>query len=151
MKKIFLILIVLVGISFLIIYFFLTRSNPKNILSPESEIAEKPLAKYSFSELKNRIPQGGNITIGNNLKTGDGFSSYMFYFETEGKKVSGMINIPVKPGEYPVLVLLRGFIDQQIYTTGDGTRRDGEIFAQNGFITLAPDFKYTLQGNALQG
>lgn len=105
-----------------------------------TQIVEKPLEKYSFARLKNRIPQGGDITIGDNVKTGDNFSSYIFHANTEGKKVSGMMNIPAKPGNYPVLVLLRGFIDQQIYATGDGTRRDGEIFAQNGFIALAPDF-----------
>mgnify|MGYP001612186871 CR=1 FL=1 len=138
MQKALLILVIL--IVFTSATLFLAKSNPKNILSPISQIMEKTLEKYSFERLKNRIPQGGNIYIGKELKNGTGFSSHIFYFTTEGKKVSGMINIPTKAGAYPVLVLLRGFIDQQIYTTGDGTRRDGEIFAQNGFITLAPDF-----------
>lgn len=131
-------------IIFIIVIYFLLQSNSKNILSPISQNkiskVEKPLEKYNFERLKNRTPQGGNISIGNNVKTGNGFSSYKFYFITDNKKVSGMMNIPAKSGKYPILILIRGFIDQQIYTTGDGTRRDGEIFAQNGFITLAPDF-----------
>lgn len=101
---------------------------------------EKPLEKYNFERLRTRIPQGKNITTGRNIKTGDGFSSGIYYFSTEGKQVSGMINIPTRPGKFPIIILLRGFIDQKNYITGDGTRRDGEIFAQNGFITLAPDF-----------
>lgn len=130
------------------LFFMFSRKNTINILSPIGQITEKPLEKYTLERLKTRIPISSNITIGNQVKTGNGFSSYLFYFNTEGpvpsgvegKKVSGMINVPNKSGEFPVLVLLRGFVDQKIFTTGDGTRHGGEIFAANGFISLAPDF-----------
>lgn len=142
MKKVILISVILFFIIAVTIFFFLTSSNPKNILSPVSIITEKPLEKYEFQRLRNRVisAPSNNIEVGAQLKNTDGFSSYIFYFTADNKKVSGMMNIPTKSGKYPVLLLLRGYIDQQIYTTGDGTRRDGEIFAQNGFITLAPDF-----------
>lgn len=148
MKKIFILIPLIIFITVITFIIFFSQSNPQNILSPVSKIKEKPLTKYSFENLKGRTAQGGNITIGENVKKADGFSSYIFYFTTDGlapsgvggKKVSGMMNMPNKSGKYPVLILLRGFIDQKIYTTGDGTRRAGEIFAQNGFITLAPDF-----------
>lgn len=144
MKKLFFIIPLIIFIVVITIIFFLYKSNPENILSPISSKnilkTEKPLEKYTFERLKNRIANPGNIEVGAELKNANGFAAYIFYFTTEGKKVSGMMNIPQKPGKYPILVLLRGFIDQQIYTTGDGTRRDGEIFAANGFISLAPDF-----------
>lgn len=128
--------------------YLLTKPKTNQVLNPTAQINPKPLAKYAFENLKTRTSAGGNISIGQNVKKGTGFSSYIFYFPAEGpspsgvgsKKVSGMMNIPQKPGNYPVLILLRGYIDQKIYTTGDGTRRDGEIFAENGFIALAPDF-----------
>lgn len=140
MKKVIAVILIAAGVAAISTFFILNNSSRQNILSPLGQITEKPLEKYSFDRLKNRIPAAGNMEIGNQLKTGGAFSSYLFYFETERKKVSGMLNVPAKPGKHPVLVLLRGFIDQKIYTTGEGTRRDGEIFAQNGFITLAPDF-----------
>ena len=37
------------------------------------------------------------------------------------------------------MVLIRGYVDQTIYTTGEGTRQVGEEFASQGFITLSPD------------
>jgi dipeptidyl aminopeptidase/acylaminoacyl peptidase len=64
----------------------------------------------------------------------------MFYFYVSGKKVSGLLNIPKKSGRLPVIVLLRGFMDPAKYTVGMGTQHDGEVFAENGYITLAPDF-----------
>jgi alpha-beta hydrolase superfamily lysophospholipase len=36
--------------------------------------------------------------------------------------------------------MLRGYVDQKEYVIGKGTQRGGEFFAQNGFITIAPDF-----------
>lgn len=144
MKKLFFAIPLIIFIIVITIIIFLVRSNPNNILSPISSNkilkTEKPLEKYEFERLKNRIAVPGNIEVGARVKNLNDFASYIFYFTTEGKEVSGMMNVPTKPGKYPVLVLLRGFIDQQIFITGDGTRRDGEIFAQNGFIALAPDF-----------
>ncbi len=140
MRKIFILIPLITFTIVITVIIFLANSSPQNILSPISKITQKPLEKYTFEKLKNRVSAAGNMTIGNQLKTGDGFSSYIFYFTTERKKVSGMMNIPKRSGKYPVLILLRGFIDQKVYTTGDGTRRDGEVFARNGFITLAPDF-----------
>ena len=36
--------------------------------------------------------------------------------------------------------MLRGYVDQEIYETGTGTKNTAEAFARHGFITLAPDF-----------
>lgn len=36
--------------------------------------------------------------------------------------------------------MLRGYVDQSIYYSGLGSARGGEFFAENGFITIAPDF-----------
>ena len=50
------------------------------------------------------------------------------------------MNVPKKAGDYPVILMIRGFVDPSVYTTGMGTTHGGELMAQNGFITLAPDF-----------
>jgi dipeptidyl aminopeptidase/acylaminoacyl peptidase len=54
-----------------------------------------------------------------------------------------MANIPLPSAEVdklPVIVMLRGYVDQEIYETGIGTRYAADVFARNGFVTLAPDF-----------
>lgn len=114
-----------------------------NIISPlskEPSPTPKPLAKYTFTSLQKRAVQSSAITIGGQLKDEAQFSSYTFFFKDNGKKVSGLLNVPKLAGTYPVIVMFRGYVDRKIYTTGEGTRRGGEYFAQNGFITLAPDF-----------
>lgn len=81
------------------------------------------------------------------------FTSYEFSMQfspdlgSNLKTTSGLINIPKGlpaggqgSGPYPLVVMFRGYIDQKMYTTGAGTQHAGEVFANNGFITMAPDF-----------
>lgn len=115
-------------------------SNDKIISPLGSRLKEKPLDKYTFARLKETKFSENPITFGKMIKDENTFMSYVFYFSIEGKKVSGLTNIPKKEGTYPVIVMLRGYVDKEKYSIGEGTKRAGEVFAQNGFITLAPDF-----------
>lgn len=145
MKKIILAFILILIIASL--YFFLFQQRKQKIVNPLSKITEKPLNKYNFEALRKKEFKESKITIGKVLKEGDGFKSYIFYFTVEGekgpsdeRKVSGLLHLPDKEGVYPVIVMFRGYIDKEKYLIGEGTRHAGEVFAQNGFITLAPDF-----------
>lgn len=104
------------------------------------KIAEKPLDKYTIDVLSKQKFATSSIEIGDEIKDEKDFNSRMFYFWVGGGKVSGLLNFPKDAGTYPVIVMYRGYIDRETYRTGDGTRRSGEVFAKNGFITVAPDF-----------
>lgn len=101
---------------------------------------EKPLKKYTFENLRKTQFSKSPITLGRLLEEKDTHVSQMFYFSSNYKKVSGLLNVPTEEGTYPVVIMLRGYITKESYETGIGTKRAGEVFAQNGFITLAPDF-----------
>lgn len=124
--------------------FFINRRSVTNLINPSFKNLEekkpKPLDKYTIESLAKTKFQGSQITIGDVVKDEPNFASYPFYFYVDGKKVSGLAHFPKQPGTYPIIVMFRGYIDRQTYTTGEGTRRAGQFFAQNGFITLAPDF-----------
>ncbi|HCR35734.1 hypothetical protein A2130_02945 [Candidatus Woesebacteria bacterium GWC2_33_12] len=106
----------------------------KNYLNKEQMLPAwnkpKPLEKYTIENLSKTNFEPSKITVDKNL----------FNFNVAGKKVTGLINIPESGGPFPVIVLLRGYVDQSIYTTGTGTKRVGEFLSQNGYITIAPDF-----------
>ncbi len=106
-----------------------------------------PLAVYSIPSLQANAKIGERIEVLNTISQKPTFVSkkFLMYFaanpsKLESKKTSGMINIPVEPGAYPLIVMLRGYVDQSIYQTGVGTKNAGEYFAANGYITIAPDF-----------
>jgi uncharacterized protein len=125
---------------------FLSRiyTTNQNQISPfiEKEIFGYPLKKYSFKSLKesNRNNTGSKIEIGEIIGEYETHTSFIFYFTTQGKKVSGLINIPNQGELLPVAVLFRGFVDKSIYSTGIGTNNVGKTLAENGFVTVAPDF-----------
>ncbi len=144
------------GIESVISIPFANKQNLTDSLSPVNKIAEPTvssnLAQYSFGALKKRNYPGSEIILERKLKVEDGYISYLFSFTTDGKKVTGQANIPKsarhatqgaavgKAGRFPVVVMVRGYVDREVYETGIGTRKAASRFAENGFITLAPDF-----------
>lgn len=140
----FLVLAALLSLTILGIIFFLPVYQNNVLISPLSQNffkQVKPLDKYNFENLRKKEYQGSEIKLEKVIKGEDVYTSYLFSYESEGKKVTGMANIPnTRNGKRPVVILLRGYADDEIYFTGLGTRKVAGVFAENGFITLAPDF-----------
>lgn len=117
-------------------------------VAQKEKVKEKPLLKYTFENLKRSKFKPSAITLGETLEEKESHISRLFFYnlrdvvsgENRKKRISGLINVPKKEGVYPVIVMMRGFVPVETYATGIGTKRAGEVFAQNGFITLAPDF-----------
>lgn len=146
-KTAFLLIIILIGIILLLIAWQLSRQS-SGIVSPLGlgslkQIAKptpKPLIKYTFENLKKRKSQSSQIKLERVLKEEEEFIAYLFSYTSDQRKITGLAHLPEKPGQLPVIVMLRGYVDQEIYETGIGTSRAGEVFSRQGFITLAPDF-----------
>ncbi len=117
-----------------------TSSNP----SPTAFLKQpEPLidySKYSFQSLKEKIYPPGQIKLGKILKKETLFTSYLFTYQTEGKTISGLANIPKASGKFPVIILLRGYADKNYYYSGLGTEKSANFLAENGFLTLSSDF-----------
>mgnify|MGYP001608084372 CR=1 FL=1 len=139
MKKI---ALVILGLGLLI---FLLPEQRINLLSPllpstSWRTKPKPLLKYSFENLRSRQYPGSEIKLEKIIKKEASYTSWLFSYQSDGQRITGMANIPVKSYKLPVILMLRGYADDEIYFTGLGTRKAAGVFAENGFITLAPDF-----------
>jgi dienelactone hydrolase len=122
----------------------------------ETGVPEKiaELEEYKFENLAKREYVGSEIKLERVLGEEKGFTSYLFSFESDGKRVTGWANVPGGTKElknleteeqgtlekYPVIVMLRGYVGKEVYQTGMGTWKAAGKFAENGYITLAPDF-----------
>ncbi len=116
------------------------------------KIIDRSLDKYTIDNLSKVKIQSSNIKIEKTLKENKNFTSYLFFFEFdptlsggEKKKVSGIINIPKAihqqaDKKFPLVLMARGYVDADKYTSGEGTGHAAEVFVNNGFITMAPDF-----------
>ncbi len=130
------------------------------VLKPKFSVEEKPVdiqakptleamkateylvdySPYTFEALGKRQFEPGKIKLGAILTQEENFTSYVFTYQSDGKTISGMANIPVGLGRFPVIILLRGYADSQNYHVGLGTERSANNLAMGGFLTLAPDF-----------
>jgi len=126
---------------------FLELGADAPLLSPfNAKEKSFPLLQYTIPNLAKRRYQPSPITIEETLEEDDQFNSYVFSYLSLGKKITGQLNIPTElleaaAGEVaPVIIMLRGFVPEEIYTTGAGTSSAAGVLAENGYVTLAPDF-----------
>ncbi len=150
MKKIFFIFGFVIGIS-IVIFFSYTffKQQHKNELekpsiSTKDEI-KKPLEKYSFENLSNYQFQTNEIEINEVINQEENYESYLFFFQSLNKKISGVINVPILNNEtqkskLPIIIMNRGWAPVEQYYSGMGTKNAAAYYAKQGFITFSLDF-----------
>lgn len=114
-----------------------------SVLSPITQVVERPFDKYTIGYLSDRSRPAGRITLDEAIATSSAYTEYAFHYLSDGKKVTGLAHIPVGASgqrRAPVIVQFRGYVDHAIYVPGTGTKRSAEVFAARGYISLAPDF-----------
>lgn len=107
----------------------------------------KPFAAYTIENLASTAYPAGEFSIGKTLDETPDFTSSLFSFsfapnpaKKEQKASTGIINVPAEAKNAPLVVMLRGYVDQEAYVSGVGTSKAAEVFAGSGYITVAPDF-----------
>ena len=119
------------------------------------------LAQYNFENLKKREPQISEIKIveenkvldetrerliktyaKEGIKKENNFKSFVITFESNGKKISGMMNLPATPrsNKMPAIIMIRGYAESVGYFVGSGSWKAADELARNGFVTISLDF-----------
>ncbi len=107
----------------------------------EEPEAVKIYEPFTIENLRTYNFQARRIVIEKELQDFPNFTSYQFTFDPLGRKMTGQLNIPKDIGPNPkAIVLVRGWAPSETYYTGMGTKNAAAVFAQNGYITIAPDF-----------
>lgn len=121
--------------------FFFSDQKPTalNLIYPQPSPTPLPLLKYTIGNLKNYDYQASDIIVEDLISENEKYSAYLFSYTSQGKKITGQLNLP--NGQIKgVIVMIRGYVPAEIYTTGVGTRSAAGVLASNGYLTLAPDF-----------
>jgi dipeptidyl aminopeptidase/acylaminoacyl peptidase len=135
--------IFLIGLLFFGYQLFFAKNagflNP-DVREKKETIMEKPLLKYSFENIKKTGGIASKIKLEKILRKNSGFTSFIFSYLSNNRKISGLLHLPDGEEKKPIIVMLRGYVDKNEYQTGIGTRPAGEYYAKEGFITIAPDY-----------
>jgi dipeptidyl aminopeptidase/acylaminoacyl peptidase len=115
--------------------------------APDPTPVPTPFSVYEIGNLGGDNVEKGFLEIKDEVADEDTYKTYEFTFDfvpdvsgNEIRKTSGQINIPKEEGTHPVILMARGYVDRDIYETGIGTQPSASYYAENGFITVAPDF-----------
>jgi len=150
-KKIILLVLFLTLISsssFVLAYFYFQKDNSplkSTISTKKVEQKELPLLQYSIPALSKReFVAEQAIKVEKIISQNSADNSYvlLFTYLSQGKKISGALNLKLDENQSskPVIIMLRGWAPLESYYPGMGTKNAAAIFAQNGYLTLAPDF-----------
>ena len=135
--------------SFLIAYFYLKNEKVpliNDVINQKKVEKPLPLLQYSFKNLSQKeftTKQG--LKVEKILSEDDETGTYvlLFKYESQSKNISGALNVKIEAEESikkPTIVMLRGYVPIENYYSGLGTKNVATIFAENDYLTLAPDF-----------
>jgi dienelactone hydrolase len=113
--------------------------------TPTPTVTRYPLTldpKYlSIDALRARKYETSQIQIVRTIEEQKSFRRVQIEYQSDGLKITGMMNIPRGAGPFPVVVLDHGYFKPAEYKTGDGTIRAADAFAQRGYLTISPDYR----------
>lgn len=151
-KSSIIIIFILLVVVFAQGFYILQKNVFKNdsitsIMRSDEKPPETPLNAYTFENLRKTIFPASEITFGDVVDEEENYTQRLFYYtipsrpnESEASKVSGLATIPNTSGDYPVIVMYRGFVPEENFSSGVGTTPSASELGRNGYITLAPDF-----------
>lgn len=137
------IVLVLVGTG----YYFWPRI-PISPIGRQKEASKLNLEQYDFDNLRKRGGMASRIEIGGELETINkarkekfDFTTREISFESDGQKISGMINYwPEKSSLSKVIIMIRGYAEPVGYFVGSGTWKVADALAKEGYATISLDF-----------
>lgn len=125
-------------------------SAPASSASPAEEAKpERPVREISVLGLAEQRHRGDRLRLGAVRERTAAFTSYDVTYRSrtstrrgeESYTISGVLNVPIGPGEFPAVVLAHGYIDPAIYERGQGMTRERGYLATRGFIALHVDYR----------
>ena len=84
---------------------------------------------------------GSDLRLGKVLARTAAYTRYAVSYRADDLTITGIMNVPKGTGPFPVVVLLHGHIDEDVYVTGQGYRREQDSLARNGYVALHVDYR----------
>lgn len=102
---------------------------------------EELIFPYTIEGLRQHEFQSGEVSILETLDENESYTSYLIEYPSDGLTITGVMQIPIGEGPFPVIVMNHGFYARSVYSSGDGTDRASAYLARQGYLTLASDYR----------
>lgn len=84
---------------------------------------------------------GGDLKRGRVVGDFGAYVSREVTFRSGELTISGVLNVPDGKGPFPAVVLNHGYIDPELYVTGQGMPRELDYLTRAGFVVLHNDYR----------
>lgn len=116
-------------------------TNPEESTEPNTgETSQNPLP-YSLEALKQTTLRWTDLRLETTLAENAAYTRYRISYLSNDLRISGILNIPVGDGPFPVAILNHGYIDPAVYTVWRGLKREQDALARNGIAVLHTDYR----------
>ena len=102
-----------------------------------------PVARYMDS-IAHRTQNGGDFRITSSRgRQGSNAEAVLFAYRSDDLTITGLACLPVGQGQgpWPTLIINHGHFAFNQYDSGYDTLREDIFFAENGYLTIAPDYR----------
>ena len=88
-----------------------------------------------------RTQTGGDLRASKAISSTADYTRHRFTYRSNDLTITGIMNRPKGDGPFPVVVLAHGYIDPDVYWSGQGFRREQDWLARNGYVVLHVDYR----------
>ncbi len=120
-----------------------TAVPPTATLPPTPTPTPDLYAELTIDALTARPYGGGQLDIIDTLEEEEGatFTRYLITNPSDGLTVHGVMNVPNEGSNFPVALVLHGYIPPSEYDTIAYTRRYADALAEAGYFVIHPNFR----------
>lgn len=111
-----------------------------SVITPATAAPVSPIGS-SIPAAFDREYTGSELEVGKAFSSSVKYTRHRFSYETGGLTISGIMIKPKGNGPFPVVVLAHGYIDPEIYWSGQGFRREQDWLGNNGYVALHVDYR----------
>lgn len=117
-------------------------ASPASDVSPEPTPSPTPTYDpLSLPALFDEDVTGGDLERGSRIGDFGAYVSHQVTYRSGELTISGVMNVPRGDGPFPAVVLNHGYIDPNVYVTGQGMARERDYLARAGFVVLHTDYR----------
>jgi dipeptidyl aminopeptidase/acylaminoacyl peptidase len=100
-----------------------------------------PYAGLTVADLAAREYGGGELRVEETLAVTEAFTRTLITYPSDGLTIHGFMNVPQGEGPFPVVLVLHGYIDPDIYTTLAYSTRYADSLARAGYLAIHPNLR----------
>lgn len=119
----------------------LVETGPGPLPPAIAPVKPNPWAGLSVAELARRDYGAGELRTDDTLGVNEAFTRTLVSWESDGVRVYAFQNTPAGEGPFPLVIMIHGYVDPEVYSTLTYTTRYADALARAGFLVIHPNLR----------